>query len=225
MAHAISLSFQGDPNVGLKAVATDSLCFIGKGFSKYSKKIEKTLGVPVFELGIYGTDLCGVFIVANSNGILVPSIIFDKEKTAIEAIAKKFKLKLGILETDLTAIGNNIVCNDKFAIVNSDYSTKEVKIIKETLGVKVKKIDLAELKLPGALGIITNKGAIFGQLLEDKDVKKVEKYLEIEIGLGTVNRGNPFMKSGLIANSNGFVIGSLTSGFETYRIDEALGFI
>jgi translation initiation factor 6 len=86
-------------------------------------------------------------------------------------------------------------------------------------------MNLANMSVPGSVSKITNKGAIFSPNLSDDDIKKVESLLKIEIGLGTVNLGNPFLSAGLIANSFGFAIGQQSSGFEISRVDESLGFI
>ena len=56
-------------------------------------------------------------------------------------------------------------------------------------------------------------------------IKKLEKMLGFEIGLGTINLGNPFVSSGIIANSFGFAVGEASSGFEISRVDESLGFL
>ena len=105
-----------------------------------------------------------------------------------------------------------------------NYTKEEVKQIKEALGVKIIQTDLAGTNLPGSCGILTSKGAIINPLASDAEVKKIEKELGYEIGLGTSNLGNNFVSSGLIANSNGFIVGTLTSGHEIMRIDESLRF-
>ena len=47
----------------------------------------------------------------------------------------------------------------------------------------------------------------------------------LEVGIGTVSTGSSIVSSGVIANSNGFLVSSNSSGFEIGRIDESLGFI
>ena len=84
--------------------------------------------------------------------------------------------------------------------------------------------DISGMSVPGSVGKATEKGAIFSPNLSDVDIKSLEKQFGFEIGLGTVNMGNPFVSSGIIANSNGAIIGSASSGYEMSRIFESLGF-
>ena len=153
--------------------------------------------------------------------IEVPDIIFESEMEAL----KKLPIKFVTIKTEKTALNNNILCNNEVAFVSKDYTKEEVKQIKEALGVKVIQTDLAGTNLPGSCGVLTSKGAIFNPLSSDAEVKKIEKELGYEIGLGTSNLGNNFVSTGLIANSNGFIVGTLTSGHEIMRIDESLRFI
>ena len=222
MTHAIKLNIDGDPNLGLYGIATDSFCLVGKTISKKQvEEIEKTLDVPVYSVKLYGTDLIGIFAVANSNGVLIPDIIFEKELEALKKLTIKFKT----IKTEKTALNNTILCNDKLAFVSKEYTKKEVEEIKKALGVEIVQMDMANTHLPGSCGMLTNKGALFNQNLSDAEVKKIEKALGYAIGLGSINMGNNLVGSGLIANSNGFVAGSITSGHELMRVDEALRFI
>jgi translation initiation factor 6 (eIF-6) len=74
-------TFDGNPNIGLYLFATNDYCLAPESTSdKLLHKIEKVLDVPVIKLNIAGTPLLGVFLSGNSEQLLVPSIIFDKEK-------------------------------------------------------------------------------------------------------------------------------------------------
>lgn len=225
MVHVDKTNFKGDPNIGLYAVATDSFVLLGEKLNKkQTELLKEVLGVPIITSKIYGTPFAGIFCVANKNALLVPDIIFDEE---FESIKKELK---GIVEvkkfkTVHTALGNTILANDKYAIISDDFSDAESKKIGEALNVKIKKIKIAESNVPGAYGVLTNKGGIFGSITSDPSVKELEKYLKFEIGIGTVSTGSSIVSSGIISNSNGFVVSSNSSGFEIGRIDESLGFI
>jgi len=219
---AIKFDVNGDPNIGLYGIATDKFCLLGTTVpKKYLKKIEDTLKVPVYQAKLYGTDLVGIFAVGNSKCVLIPDIIFESEMEAL----KKLPIKFVTFKTEKTALNNTILCNDEIAFVSKEYTKEEVKQIKDALGVKVVQIDIAETSLPGSCGVLTNKGAIFNPLASDDEVKKIEKELGKEVGLGTSNLGNNFVSTGLMANSKGFIIGKLTSGHEIMRIDESLRLI
>ena len=205
-------------------LATDKFCLLGKSIrEKDAKDIANALKVPVFQLSFYGTDLVGLFAVANSNTILLPDIIYDYELKKLRKELAKLNVKVEILETNHSAFGNNLIVNDKAGFISNAYSEDEIEKIKKVFP-KVK-FEILDLSIPGSIGKVTNKGGIFEPNLPDTIIKKIEKSLGFEVGLGTVNMGNPFISSGIIANSFGFVMGANSSGFEVTRVDESLGFL
>ena len=164
-----------------------------------------------------------MFAVANSNTILLPDIIYDYELKKLRKELAKLNVKVEILETNHSAFGNNLIVNDKAGFISNAYSEDEIEKIKKVFP-KVK-FEILDLSIPGSIGKVTNKGGIFEPNLPDTIIKKIEKSLGFEVGLGTVNMGNPFISSGIIANSFGFVMGANSSGFEVTRVDESLGFL
>jgi translation initiation factor 6 len=226
MVHIAKVKFNGDPNIGLYGIATDSYCLIGKSLlDKYKKKLEEVLKVPVIGAKIYGSDLFGIFCNGNSKVLLVPDIIYKAEYDYLVRSLRKHKVKVIKVDTIHTAFSNNMLLNDKTAIISDVYSKKEFEKIKKSLGIKCVRMSINNLQIVGSIGFVNDKGGIFSPNLTDKEIEKVEKLFGFEIGLGTVNMGNPFVSSGLIGNSNGFLMGGLSSGFEIARVDESLGFI
>jgi len=227
MVHLDTFHFNGDPNVGLYAVATDSFVLIGKKLGPAKRKhLEKIFNVPVIPISIYSSDLIGLFVAANSKNILVPHIIHRDELEELKEKTKKYA-KVHIIKTDLTALGNNILNNDKFGIITHEFSDFEAEQIKKALDIKIQRgINYENMELlPGAAGVLTNKGGIFPAELKKLEIKKFEKALGFEIGLGTASMGNKMIGSGVVANSNGFIVSQLSSGYEISRIDESLGFL
>ncbi len=225
MPHLDKLAFNGDPNVGLYGVATDKFCILGKSIpKKIAKRVEELLKVPVIQAHIYGTSLIGIFVAATSETVLVPDVIFKRE---LDALKKDLKgiAEVKTLATERTALANNILNNDKLAIISPEFSKKEAEDIKKALNLKIVQMPLAEVEVVGSNGILTNKGALLNPNLSDSDIKKVEKLVGFEVGLGTVSMGSPIIGSGVIANSKGFIAGNLCSGYEIVRIDESLGFL
>jgi len=226
MVHVDTLDFNGDSNLGLYGLATDKYVLLGQTVpDKHLKHLEKLFGVPVIRTRIYGTELIGVFAVGTSDSLLISDLIFPKELKILEKEMRKIGIKIHLLKTEKTALGNTICTNDKISFVSPEYTKKEVGEIQKALGTKIIQTKLAGNELAGSNGVLTNKGGIFNPNLTDADIKKVEKTVGFEIGLGTVNMGSPMLSSGVIANSNGFIAGKLSSGFEVGRIDESLGFI
>jgi len=72
---------------------------------------------------------------------------------------------------------------------------------------------------------MNTKGCLLHRDASEDEIEHVKELLKIPITCGTVNMGSPFVNSGIICNSNGFVVGDLSGGPETMTIDEALGFL
>ena len=221
----LKLNFHGDPNIGLHGLATDKFCLLGSCATDHeAEQIESVLKVPVFRINLYGTDLAGIFAVATSTNILLPEIIYDAELKHLKEKLKHIGVSVSVIKTEHTALGNNILINDKAGIISTAYDKKTTAKIKEAFPeVKFEQMDISDLSIPGSLGAVTSKGGILSPNVSDADIKKIEKLFGFEVGLGTVNMGNPFVSSGIIANSNGVLVGSQSSGYEMARIMESIG--
>lgn len=222
----LKLNFHGDPNVGLHGLTTDKFCLLGRCTTEGDvKEIEKILKVPVIQIGLYGTDLIGLFAVATRDSVLIPDIVFPNELKKIKEELAEVSTETHTIKTEHTALGNNILLNEKSGIISTVFDKKAVAQIKNAFPkIKFEQFDLSGLTIPGSVGKVTNKGGIFSPNLSDADIKKIEKLFGFEIGLGTVNMGNPFVSSGIIANSQGIIVGSASSGYEMSRVFESLSF-
>ncbi len=224
--HAAILNFHGDPNIGLYGIATDKFCLLGRSVPESAVElIKEVLNVPVYQLSLYGTDLIGLFASASSNCVILPSIIYESELKKLESNLAEIGVNVKVIETEYTAFGNVLLLNDKAGIASAEIPVKALNKIKNALGLKLHQMDLGKTSVPGSMGVITNKGGMFNPNLSDAEINKIENLFGFEIGLGTVNMGNPFISSGIIANSHGFIVGGMSSGYEIARIDESLGFI
>ena len=216
--HLQQTSLNGENYIGLLGIATDRYAVIAEKFREIH-----VLGVPVMKTKIYGTSLIGMFCAGNSNGLLLPYFIPASETDVLEEFLGEFKTGIGMVMDRCTALGNMIVCNDNGAIVSPMIS--DTQVIEDTLGVEVVKSRIAGHDEAGACCIATNKGFLLHPAAEEEELEKISGILGVPGMVGSVNFGFPFVKSGLIANSHGYVTGLGTSGVELGRIDEALGFL
>src|SRR5271155_5201318 len=133
---AAKYRIMGSDYLGVFATATDKFLFAGSGLTDSNKEmLMAKLGVECIFLRVSGSDLVGLFSRANSNGILLSSLTIDTE---VEYLKKqKPDINVAVLESDLNALGSNILVNDKIAIINSDYSAKEAGEIADVLDVEV----------------------------------------------------------------------------------------
>jgi translation initiation factor 6 len=210
----------GSVNLGVFSFATDKYGLIRKGVDNRLRiKLQETLGVSFYETDIGQNTIVGVLANGNSNGIIVPYYTRDKE---IEYLKKEIDIKIGVVPGILTCLGNNILCNNNGAIINPGYSDEAEKIIKETLDVEVIKGNIGSSSIPGSLGVANNKGALVSPDITEEQLSEYEKILKVNINTGTINSGVYYVRSGMIVNSNGVMVGTDTSGPELMRIEETL---
>ncbi len=218
---ALIAHLHGNPNIGLYGFCTDTYALIGKEVSPdLAQEISKALKVPVHRITIAGTSLIGVFVAGNKNGLLVPSIIFDYELEAL----KKLKLPFHILDTHLTCLGNNILCNDQGALINPDFSQQEMHFIQKALNVPTQKVNLVGLDNVGSLATLNKKGILVHMDASKEDVTLLKKVFGVPAFPGTVNMGNPYIKAGLLCNDEGYVVGEQSGGPEMVYVEQCLGF-
>lgn len=200
-------------------MATDKYAILSRNFPETG-----ALNVPRVRTRIYGTNLIGLFCVGNSNGILLPHFISDDEIAKLSGFFRECgeEFNVGRLMDNYTAIGNLIACNDRAAIVSPMISKTET--IEEILGVEAVKKKISGHDETGACCVATNKGFIVHPDAGD-ELREISQILRVDGLTGSVNLGFPFIKSGIIANSKGYLVGSRTTGIELGRIDEALGFM
>src|SRR3989338_10332990 len=202
--HILTLNLDSNPNIGLYGYCTDEYCLLGKRVpEEIAKKIESVLQVPVYQITIAHTSLIGVLCTGNKNCLLLPHLIEKEELAAI----KKLKIPFKVIETKLTALGNNILCNDDGCLVNPDFSADTKKIIRTALDVPLHPGTIADVEVVGSCAVITKKGSIVHPYVSKETLTELKQLLKIKPVQATVNFGSPYLRSGIIANSKGFVMG------------------
>jgi translation initiation factor 6 len=209
--------FKGDPNIGLYGFATDSYCLLGlTPQDSMLKAIKKTAGFKPKMSTIAGTELLGIFAAGNSNGIILPKIIDEDE---LKRIKKMFDLNIEVINSKRTALGNLVICNDNGCIISRGLSRFKDKIAK-ALGVKVEIGTVAGLSIVGSCAAASNIGCLCHREAKEKEMKLIEKVLQVKVDIGTVGYGSPYINSGVIVNSKGILYSEVTTGAELGRIEE-----
>jgi translation initiation factor 6 len=103
--------------------------------------------------------------------------------------------------------------------------TGTIEAISRTLNVEVYRGTIAGIKNVGMAGVVTNKGLLVHPRVTSSEREILEKIFDLPVSIGTTNFGTQMLGSGILANSNGYLAGSETTGHELGRIEEALGFI
>lgn len=209
----------GNPYIGVYCHANEEFVIVPPEFSKEMIfNIEEGLDVEVVQTTIANSSIIGVLVCSNSQGMVVTNFAEDRE-------LKAFKGKLNILYIPdvLNAVGNNILANDKFAMVHPDLEKKTIKEIENTLAVEVLKGKIAGLKTVGAAGIVTNNGMLCHPHTSKSELDILKKRFGVNADIGTANYGVPLVGACAIANTKGAIVGSTTTPIELGRIEEALG--
>jgi translation initiation factor 6 len=211
----------GSPNVGVYGYSNEALCLVPLGLSpRKVQRFRDSLTVDVFQCSIGGSSVIGALVSGNSEGILVPHTIRDYE---MRAVKKATGLKVEILKGKWTAIGNLVLANDYGAVVDPRLPEAVVERISNILKVEVIKGEVFGLPFVGSLAVATNKGIIAHPKIRETEKENIQETLKVPIDTGTVNGGVPYPKSGLLANSNGAIAGSMTSGPELMAISQIMG--
>jgi translation initiation factor 6 len=220
--HIHVTNFNGNPNVGLFGIVTSTHVLIGKEVPHgQDEMIGKVFKLPVERITIAGTSLLNVFCLWTGSKLLVPGLIFDQERKVLDDLGIPYE----VVKTDLTCLGNNILLGPNGAILNPDFKEKEAQALAKILGVPCERRTVMEIEAVGALGVIHGLRGLFHRDIPQKLVDHLESFLGITVELGTVNLGNPYIKSGILLGQNGFLIGDTSGGPEITNADEALGFI
>lgn len=215
------ISFNGSPNIGVFVANTEELAVVPPELSQQDVEIIKQeLKVEIIRTTIDESSVVGSLVAGNSHGLIVSKYTLDSEILKLQKFTRVAKLP-----DKMTAVGNLILANDYAAIVHPQLSKKAIEVINRTLKVKAVKGTIAGLKTVGTAGVATNRGLLVHPNLTEEELKLLEKVFELPVDIGTVNLGSPLIGTALIANSKGYLAGSLTTGFELGRIEEALGFI
>lgn len=208
--------------MGVFARASDKLALMPPATPEHvATEMQRALGVPTHTLSVGGSNIIGSVVAMNSHGAIVADFVDDSELVILE----KLGLRVGRVAGKFNAAGNNILANDHGAYVNPDFSKQAEQSVADILGVTVERGTLAGLKTVGSAACVTSKGVLCHPKTTDDELDLLEKLFKVEADIGTVNHGAPFLGAGIVANRNGALAGSVTTGPELNRIENALDLI
>jgi translation initiation factor 6 len=218
---AAKYRIMGSDYLGVFATATDKHLFAGSGLTEHNRQIlSDTLGVGCIDFRISGSDLVGLFSKANSNGIMLSNLALEEEVAVLKG--HNPGINIGVFDSDLNALGSNILVNDKLAIVNPDYSQKDIKEMADIFDVEIIKKGIGGFKTVGAGSILTNRGLAINNRASEKDKEEWDELTGFNSIRTTANTGSLYIGLAVVANSKAVVVGDSTTGYEMARIVEAL---
>ncbi len=212
-------NYDGNPNIGVFAVANESLAFVAHdAVDSFVDSIERTLGVECIRTTVADSYVVGSLVAMNSNGAIVSGLAGERELDVIRS-----KIPVATLNDKLNAAGNNILVNDKGAIVNPEIDNKSMKEIEDALGVECVRGTIADIVTVGSSCRVTNKGIAVCADATDDDIALIRDVLKVDnIVKTTLNHGCKFIAPGVLANSKGALVGDLTTPIEMGKLEDAL---
>ena len=213
-------NINGNSYVGAFSSSSEDITLISRGVSTKDESIVKeTLGTDVFRISISGSNLVGIYAVLNSNGILLPEMTYTEELKELSHL--KDKLGIGTLKSDMNALGNNILANDKIAIINPNFQRAEADVIADVLDVEIIRMAVGGYETVGANNILTNNGMVLNNFASDSEVEEAKSLVD-NVSQSTANLGSVFIGLASVANTKGLMVGEDTTGFELARMEEGL---
>ena len=208
-----------NPNIGIYTKANNDFVFIPRGFAQTkTENLAKYLQTDYLITSIANTRLLGILMVLNNHGILLPKTCSQEE---IKNLKKGTDLNIKILDAKHNALGNLICANDKGGIISPVIDKEHLREIEDVLDIEVLQKKIAGYNQVGAIMTATNQGGVIHPEADEKDINIFSNILGINIEPATVNGGIPYLSSGILANSNAVVVGTLTSGPEIMMLTRA----
>ena len=205
----------GDPNVGIFSFANEQLALLPAGITQKKLDVyQQSLGVNAFGIGIADSRLVGIYVTGNSNAVLVPYITTEDELKLL----KKTGAHVVVIKEKRTALGNVILCNDYGSVLDPRLRQPTVDAIDKALKVPHSTATIGGLPHIGALATASNNGVLANPIIKDSEKKQISETLGVSVETGTVNSGVPYPRAGLVVNSKGAVVGSLTLGSELITV-------
>jgi translation initiation factor 6 len=216
-----TVSFAGDPNIGVFARAFDDIAVIPpEAPEEFRKVLVEALRVELVETTLQGSTIIGSLLAGNSNGFVVSGLASDEEIACLSRYRDVY-----LLEETMNAAGNVILVNDVFCAVHPDMPKSLADEVGEFLKVPVAPLSLGGVKTVGMAGVATNRGVIAHPRSSRSEIQRLEELTDLPVGTGSVNMGSGLVGAGLLANRHGYVAGLATSGFELGRVEDVFGFV
>ncbi len=212
------LEVNGNPYIGVFCAANEDLLLLDRAVPKPAvHSIAEALDARPVQTTIAHSAVIGSLVSMNSNGILVSPFVEEDEVEAIGGPVYP-------LPHRLSAVGNNVLCNDRGAVVHPGYNDDAVGFISEALGVPAARGTVAGVKTVGAVAVATNKGVLCHPHVRAAEMAMLKETLRVPVSITTANYGSALVGACMVANSKGAVVGSKTTPIELGRIEEGLGY-
>jgi len=200
---AVRVQFENNNEIGVFAKLTNRYCLVGIGGSEnFYSVMESELydsGIPVVHASIAGTKIIGRMCVGNRHGLLVPYSTTDQELQHIRNCLPD-EVKVQRVNERLSALGNNVACNDYVALVHPDLDRETEEILADVLQVEVFRHTVTDQVLVGSYCCFSNQGGLVHPQTNLEAQDELSSLLQVPLVAGTVNRGSDVVGAGMVVN-------------------------
>jgi translation initiation factor 6 len=215
-------AYFGNPWIGMFIKTNDSVTMLPiDSMKKLEDAAVANLKTTVVKVSAGDSNLLGIYVAMNSNGVIVPNVMREEEAAGL----RKAGLNVLVSAERNNAHGNNIAVNDKGGIINPHVERLEAKKMEDVLGVELVPMTVGAYATVGSACIVTNTGFLAHYKAGEDEVRALQDALKVEGSRGTVNTGTGFVAYGAVVNRNGYIAGESTTAFELGRLEQALGLI
>ena len=209
----------GNPYVGVYCLASEQIAILPDVVeTRITKDVERTLEVRVVRTNIAGATIVGSLAAMNSRGIVVTNFVETHELARLPK-----QLRVGKMEEKINAAGNNILANDRAALVHPQASRETIRMIQDVMGVEAVRGKVAGIDTVGSACIATSKGVICHPKTTQDELKWISDFFKVPASAATLNYGTPYLGACAVANSKGAYIGSRSTPIELGRLEDGLG--
>jgi len=208
----------GNPYVGVYCATSDNFAIVADSAEpKVIKDIARTLGVEAIPTLVGGATVVGSLVAMNSKGAIVTNFA---ERSELARFPRG--LRVAKMEEKLNAAGNNILANDRAALVNPGTSSHMMKTIAEVLEVEVQRGSVAGIETVGSVCLATNKGIVCHPRTTEDELRQLSELFRVPATVATLNYGTPYLGACAVANSRGAYVGSRSTPIELGRLEDGL---
>jgi translation initiation factor 6 len=216
-----TIDYAGDPHVGVFSRVINDIAIVPpEAPEAFVAALRENLEVDTVITTLQDCSLIGPLLTGNKQGMVVSGLITERERKILGDYGELF-----LMSGPATASGNMILATDTFAAVHPDMDVHLAEEIEEFLKVKVLKLTLGGIKTVGMAAAATNRGILVHPRTTSQELEQLEAASGLPVGRGSVNLGSGLIGTGLVVNTNGYLAGFQTSGFELGRIEEVFGFM
>jgi translation initiation factor 6 len=187
----------------------------------------------IIQANFNGITSIGIISLATDSYVLIPRTLPKRLVNQLHEVFKTSIVKATIYQSHLIGIlaaGNShgllthfLTTDDEIEYLKKEIEIPEKNVIKQiedVLDVEVVPGQIVNSSLVGAIGAATNEGVMVHPMATEKELKWLCEILKVHSDIGTVNRGVPYVSTGILVNSRGCVTGEETTGPELVRISQ-----